>query len=275
MVTPDGVRLYVRISGSGPDTVVVPGAAWLARDFERLTPGRTIIFFDPRGRGGSDAVDSTRLGIEQEVRDLEFVRTQLGLDRITLIGWSYLGAVVALYAADYPDHVDRLVQIGPMPPTDELADYEGVRGSPADSTDRAFVAELVRMGRPRVDPVGYCREYVTRMMIRPMMGRPAAASRMQIDPCMYWNEWPDQIQAKLRHVIPADWDYSERARRVSAPVLTVHGTQDPNAPVEGGRAWVALVQDGRLVEIEGVGHGPWLEAPDEFFGAVDAFLREG
>jgi len=275
LVTPDGVRLYVRVSGSGPDTVVVPLAAWLAKDFERLTPGRTIIFFDPQGRGGSDAVDTTRLGIEQEVRDLEFVRAQLGLDRITLVGWSYLGAVVALYAADHPDRVGRVVQIGPMPPTDELAGYEGVRGSPADSTDRAFLNELVRTGRPSADPVGYCREYMMRMMIRPMMGRPEAASRTQIDPCIYWNEWPEQLQSKIRHVIPADWDYTESAARITAPVLIVHGTEDPNAPIEGGRAWAALVQRGRLVEIEGAGHAPWLEAPDELFAAVDTFLREG
>jgi proline iminopeptidase len=220
-------------------------------------------------------VDSTRLGIDHEVRDLEFVRAQLGLDRLTLIGWSYLGAVVALYAAEHPNRVDRLVQIGPMPPSDELVGYEGVRGSPADSTDRAFLAELVRAGRSASDPVGYCREYTMRLMIRPMMGRPDAAARARLDPCMYWNEWPEQLQIKIRHVVPADWDYTEQARRVTAPVLVVHGTEDPNSPVEGGRAWAALVQDGRLVEIEGVGHAPWLEAPDELFGAIESFLRDG
>jgi pimeloyl-ACP methyl ester carboxylesterase len=162
-----------------------------------------------------------------------------------------------------------------MPPTNELAGYEGVRGSPADSTDRAFMNQLVRTGRPSADPVGYCREYMMRLMIRPMMGRPEAASRAQLDPCIYWNEWPDQLQSKIRHVIPADWDYTESARRITVPVLIVHGTEDPNAPVEGGRAWAALFQRGRMVEIEGAGHAPWLEAPDETFGAIDSFLREG
>jgi pimeloyl-ACP methyl ester carboxylesterase len=114
-----------------------------------------------------------------------------------------------------------------------------------------------------------------RLMIRPMMGRPEAAARAQIDPCIYWNEWPDQLALKLRHVVPAEWDFTDRARRVAAPVLIVHGTADPNAAVEGGRAWSELIPGARLVEIEGVGHGPWLEAPNEFFGALEAFLREG
>lgn len=276
VVTPDGVRLYVRISGSGPDTVIVPAAVWLARDFGPLTAGRTLIFFDPRGRGGSDAVlDTARLGIEHDLEDIEFIRQAFGVERISLIGWSYLGAVVALYAAEHPDRVRRIVQIGPMAPTTELSRFEGVRGSPPDSADRAFLADLVQSGRPGVDPVGYCREYMMRMMMRPMMGRPDSAARAQIDPCTHWNEWPDQLFQKLRYVVPAEWDYTDRAPLVSAPVLTIHGTADPNAGVEGGRAWAALLPNARLVEIEGVGHAPWLEAPEQFFAEVDAFLRGG
>lgn len=275
-LTPDGVRLYVRVSGSGPDTVIVPAGVWLARDFAPLTAGRTLIFFDPRSRGGSDAVlDPERMGIEREIEDIDFIRRTFGLERVSLIGWSYLGAVVALYAAEHPDHVERVVQIGPMAPTRELSVYEGVRGSPPDSADRALLAELAESGRQAADPVGYCREYLMRMMIRPMMGRPDSAARARIDPCTYANEWPDRLYATVRHVLPAAWDYTERAGRVSAPVLTLHGTADPNAAVEGGRAWAELIPNARLVELEGVGHAPWLEAPEEFFREVDAFLRGG
>jgi pimeloyl-ACP methyl ester carboxylesterase len=276
VVTPEGVRLYVRVVGSGPDTVIVPLGMYLAREFGPLTPGRTLIFFDPRSRGGSDAVlDSTRLGIEREVEDIEFIRETFGVTRVSLIGWSYMGAVVALYAADHPDRVRRVVQVGPTAPTTELGTFEGTRGSPPDSADRAFIDGLVQEGRPAVDPVGYCREYLMRMMIRPMMGRPESAARMKADPCVYWNEWPSQVYRTLRHVRSSEWDYSERARLVSAPVLTIHGTADPNAAIEGGRAWAALIPNARLVEIEGVGHGPWLEASDHFFGEVDAFLGGG
>lgn len=276
LVTPDGIQLYVRVSGSGPDTVIVPAAAWLARDFGPLSHGRTLVFFDPRGRGGSDAVvDTAQIGIEHEIRDIDFVRAQLGLESVSLIGWSYLGAVVALYAAEHPERVDRIVQVGPMPPTNELPEVEDVRGSPPDSADRAFLEGLVESGRRDADPVGYCREYLTRMMIRPMMGRPDSAAGARIDPCTYWNEWPDQLFALIPHLIPAEWDYTDQARQVSAPVLTIHGTDDPNAPVEGGRAWAQLLPNARLMEFEGVGHAPWLEAPDRFFSVVDAFLPGG
>lgn len=276
VTTPDGVRLYVRVAGTGPDTVIVPAAAWLARDLGPLVPGRTLIFFDPRGRGASDAVlDTARLGLELEIGDIDFVREQFGIERLSLIGWSYLGAVVALYAAEHPEHVKRVVQVGPMAPTTELARIEGVRGSPPDSTDRALVADLRRSDLPTTNPVAYCREYAMRMMIRPMMGRPEAAAGARLDPCLYSNEWPDNLFRMIPYVVPREWDYTDRARRVVAPVLIVHGSNDPNAAIEGGRAWGDLIPSAQLLEIEGVGHAPWLEAPDEFFKAVDEFLRGG
>lgn len=276
VTTEDGLRLYVRTLGHGPDTVLIPASVWLARDMTRLAPGRTLIFYDPRGRGGSDYVrDSTHIGIEWDLRDMEAVRSHFAIDEMSLVGWSYLGAVVVLYAAEHPDHVRRVVQIGPMPPHSDLPEITDQRGSPPDSSDLAYMARLRREGLPEVDPPAYCRAYTRIRMMRPMMGRPEASDGARIDPCTYWNEWPAQLFRTVRHLIPQVWDFTERARQVQAPVLTVHGTQDPNAPVEGGRAWASLIPGARLVELEGVGHGPWLEAPERFFDEVDAFLGDG
>lgn len=273
VTTGDSLRLYARVVGHGPDTVVIPASAWLARDVAPLARGRTLIFYDPRGRGASHYVrDTTHMGIEWEIRDLESVRAHFGLRRMSLVGWSYLGAIVALYAAEYPDHVRRIVQVGPMPPRSETAGTNDQRGSPPDSADLAYLASLRRTGLPDTDPPAYCRAYLRLVMIRPMMGRPEAAARARIDPCAHWNEWPQQLGRTVRHLIPEEWDFTDRASRIAAPVLTVHGTDDPNAPVEGGREWISSIPDARLLELEGVGHAPWLEAPETFFREVDAFL---
>lgn len=272
----DSLRLYARIVGHGPDTVLIPASAWLARDVTRLAPGRTLVFYDPRGRGGSDYVrDSTHMGIEWELRDMEAVRSHFGIQEMSVMGWSYLGAVVALYAAEHPEHVRRVVQIGPMPPHSNLPEVTEQRGSPPDSSDLAYLARLRDEGLPEADPPAYCRAYMRIQMIRPMMGRPEAADEARIDPCMYWNEWPEQLFRGVAHLIPQEWDFTERARQVQAPVLTVHGAQDPNAPIEGGREWASLIPEARLVMLEGVGHAPWLEAPEEFFDEVDRFLGGG
>src|SRR5262249_26580117 len=118
----EGLRLYARIVANGPDTVIIPASMYLFRDFARLAEGRTVIFYDPRGRGASDAVlDPSRLGIAYEIADLEAVRAHFDVPRVSLVGWSYMGAVVALYAAKYPQHVERVVQIAPGAPRSETA----------------------------------------------------------------------------------------------------------------------------------------------------------
>lgn len=74
-----GLKLYARVVGQGPVTVIVPGAAYLVRDFARLAKGRTLIFYDPRSRGASDLVlDRARLGVERDIEDLEAVRATSG-----------------------------------------------------------------------------------------------------------------------------------------------------------------------------------------------------
>src|SRR6266542_4650500 len=92
----DGLRLRYCTLGTGADVVVIPGACWLNVDWEPLLPGRMLVFYDSRGRGGADTVtDQTKLGLRQEVQDLEALRQHLGLHPFCLIAWAYLAAVVA------------------------------------------------------------------------------------------------------------------------------------------------------------------------------------
>src|SRR5579864_1717496 len=53
----DGARLYYTKVGNGPRRVILPGRLFLLPDFLRLARGRTLIFYDMRNRGLSDAVD--------------------------------------------------------------------------------------------------------------------------------------------------------------------------------------------------------------------------
>ena len=64
----------------------------------------------------------------------------------------------------------------------------------------------------------------------------------------------------------------ERYAALRIPVLTIHGTQDRNAPYGGGREWVAHLPEARLLTVRGAGHMPWLENPGAVFPAIDSFL---
>ena len=140
---------------------------------------------------------------------MEAVRTHFGIDRASLIGWSYLGAVVALYAADHPEHVRAVVQIGPMAPRRETSTVPDRRGSPPDSADLRRLAHLDKAGLPTTDPVRYCREVARVRLLRPMMGRPEAAARTKMDPLSVLGQWPTSCST-LARTLPADWDYTDR-----------------------------------------------------------------
>jgi pimeloyl-ACP methyl ester carboxylesterase len=55
-------------------------------------------------------------------------------------------------------------------------------------------------------------------------------------------------------------------------VLVLHGKMDRNAPYGSGREWASLLPNARLVTFEKAAHAPWIEAPDQVFGAIETFL---
>jgi pimeloyl-ACP methyl ester carboxylesterase len=65
----------------------------------------------------------------------------------------------------------------------------------------------------------------------------------------------------------------EDVARVTVPVLTIHGTQDRNAPYGGGRQWALELPNARLLTINAAAHQVWVDAPAAVLGAVDTFLR--
>jgi proline iminopeptidase len=276
VVADDGVSLRYRMIGEGGEAVIVANtAAWLEEEFAVLAHDRTVIFFDARNRGGSDRVtDPQRIGMDREVRDIDEVRRHLGFDRVALIGWSYVGALVTLYARDYPDRVSRLVLIGALPPQTGTMAYGRGRGAGPDTAGVARIAALRAGEVDRSDPTGFCREHVRAVDLPPRMGSYRAIGRYRSDPCRFENEWPANLSAAVGAVIGqlGAWDWRPGLGDVRAPALVVHGTED-FVPIEGAVEWATALPDARIVRVAGAGHLPWLEAPEAVLGAIDTFLR--
>ncbi len=60
----------------------------------------------------------------------------------------------------------------------------------------------------------------------------------------------------------AEFDLRDRLPEISAPVLAVAGSRDTATPTDSLRQLAEHVQDGRLVELEGVAHLAPAEAPE-------------
>lgn len=254
--------------------LLVPGGLFLEEALAPLAERRQVIFYDMRGRGRSEPVtDPGSLGLEREVEDLERTRRWSGAERVSLLGFSYLGAVVALYAAAHPARVERLIQISPLAPR-RRAPYAL---SPPELAPEG-AAELRRLesaGTPRSDPSRYCEAWWRHHLPAYAAGEPTAEILdMLRTSCRYTNEQPDRFLATLAAVFAEhrDWDFREEARRVQARTLVIHGREDRVAPLEGAREWVRLLPEARLLEIGATGHLVALERTAAVLAALEVFL---
>jgi pimeloyl-ACP methyl ester carboxylesterase len=274
---PDGVRLYYEKLGSGPRTIIVPGRLFLARELAALGRRHTLILYDMRNRGRSSRVeDGELLTIQKDVEDLEAVRRHFRVERFVPVGYSYLGFMVVLYAMAHPDRVDRVVQLGPVPRRFDteypasLLHRDAV--PPVDSGVAARLDSLKRAGWAREHPREFCRESQA-LRVR-LVGDPARAARL-MDPCDMPNEWPVNLERHFEHHFAAVQRLDvpvESVRRVRAPVLTIHGTWDRNAPYAAGREWALTLPDARLITVEGAAHQVTVDAPEIVIPAIDVFV---
>lgn len=90
----------------------------------------------------------------------------------------------------------------------------------------------------------------------------------------------ERLGVPLPHDLPGDEELplfsAEKMRRVQAPVLLLHGTEDELIPFENAKALFAAAPSGRrlLVPIEGAGHNNLIAVrPDLYFDAVRTFIR--
>lgn len=123
----NGIRLAYRAWGEGTtDGVPVvllhclgeDGEDWRGPLVSQLGAAHPIYAPDLRGHGDSDWPGE--YGLEQVRDDVRGLLDALGLDRVILIGHSYGSIVAYLFAAAYPERVDRLVleETGALLPQD-------------------------------------------------------------------------------------------------------------------------------------------------------------
>jgi pimeloyl-ACP methyl ester carboxylesterase len=276
VTTDDGVRLFAQILGEGPQVVLIPNGYYLFDALSRFEKGRTLVFFDPRNRGRSDAItDRSKLerGIRHDVDDLDAIRRHLGAARVDVIGHSYMGVTAALYAMNRPDRTGRVVQIDAAPgdPSKQYpAHLTNVDGTLRDVFTR--IGELQKE-RSSMAAVEFCRRFWA--ILRELyVLHPSDAARLAWEPCHLPNEggfmkqYTDFVLPSIQALNLSDADYA----RATAPVLAIHGRQDRSAPYGGGREWALRLPNARLITVENAAHVPWIEEPDEVFGAIGAFL---
>jgi proline iminopeptidase len=264
VATPDGAELYVRTIGSGAP-VIVPLACW-CQEYETLAGNNQVVLYDPRGRGRSSPLVCGCVSFEADVRDLECVREHLDLDMFALVGWGYYGGVAARYAMLYPEYVARMALVASTP----------VRGGSLfravqEEENARLQCSAPELMREMASGAPYTSERMRAFWDALVRTRTAAPPRRF--PFHLENERPENaltlVAAAMRS--RGDWDWSADARAIDAPVLAIGGAADVLQDVVC-REWVKALPNARAIVMEGVGHFPWLEAPNRYFEILHQFL---
>jgi proline iminopeptidase len=274
-----GVQLFVKEIGRGSPVVVLHGGPgldmnYLVDDLAPLADRHRLIFYDQRGGGRSTL--STGVTADQHVADLDRLRRQLRLRRLTLLGHSWGGGLAALYAIAHPDRVDRLILADAIP-----ARRSGLQGYRQELESRLTEDELARYrdalalrehARSPDEHVAACRAFWG-VFARAYFSDPAAASRDKGDLCAVPGEAIANGLAANESVMGrlGDYDWRAAASRLRVPVLVIHGARDP-IRLDNAREWADTIPNAKLVVIPDAGHMSYVEQPDRFFSAVEAFL---
>ena len=243
-------------------------------DLTPLMKRHTVIMYDQRGGGRSQIIhDPSLLEAEDHVDDLEALREHLGLERMTIIGESWGAGLALLYATKYPERVNRIVFLGPMPPTRSMM----TRRLDQVNDKTGFYQRLAEMRRAMPsssDPIGLCRamfaEYLKAYFVdeAAMARRRGSSCDAPAEGVRNYQTVNDATFASL-----GDWDFLPLLRRLSVPALVIEGAGS-TPTLESVRAWAAELPNHSFVLVPDAGHFPQVENPERFFAVVERFLSE-
>lgn len=212
--------------------------AWWAPLLERVPPGVRAIAYDLRGRGGTRGPLGDGSFASHAADLAAFVRA-LGLARFALAGHS-LGTAVALeYALGRPRGLGALVAVSPTWVDGMPESYAAPEHQESLAGDPAYFEAALRAITPAAP-----RDALWERIVEEGRKQSLETALAAIDALVAWS--------------PGD-----RLREIGVPATVIVGALDPlTTPAVAERAAEALGTE--LVVMDGVGHGPMLEAPDRF-----------
>ena len=285
-----GMMIYYEIIGHGPPLMIVHGGPGASHDYFlpyllALARQNRLIFIDERGSGRSEKLDDP-IGytVENMVEDVEAVRRELGLGKVSLLGHSYGGVLAQAYALKYQQNLTHLILASTFASTSAL--------------NEVFVQMKQKMP-PDI------RDHINKLEAQGLFGqgKPWERSRYTVE---YMNAaWGDGYFPYLyqRHPDPnydpvalgvASWDlyrkmwgshgefvidgnlksveYVDKISTIKVPTLIIAGDHDECDP-SLSRQMNSKIAGSKLVILPASGHMTFVDQPIQFTRAVEEFLQ--
>jgi proline iminopeptidase len=265
----NGVTLFTRTVGEGPDVVVLHGGPGAHHDyllpyFDRLASGRRLRYYDQRGGGRSPIDRHVSAGWREHVADLLALLEAWDISRATLLGFSWGALLALLFAISRPDRVALLALVSPAAPS-LRGRKEFERCFAARAADPALRAARERLARSELrehDPKAYAR-LKFELAVAPYFKDPSRACGLT----------PFRVTGRIQRAVwesLGDYDLREAIGRIRTPTIVLHGRHDP-MPLTGSQE-IARLLGAPLIIFEDSGHVPYVEEPERFTAVLNRYL---
>jgi pimeloyl-ACP methyl ester carboxylesterase len=281
----DGPVHYIDFGGEGEPLLMVHGLGGSALNWMAVGPALAeryhAIAIDLVGFGETPLFRrSATVSANAELVN-EFIEKVIGKP-VVLMGNSMGGHIAVIEAADHPRQVGECILVDPAVPI-PLA--QARRPDPAMLGVAAAVsipglAEVIFERRLRdLDAETLVQRSLALVCADPSRVRPAVVEahvqltreRGQLGPQGSRAFIQASRSIALRMADPRFW---ARVKKVKAPTLVIHGSLDRVIPIAAARDLVRRRPDWTLRVLEGVGHVPMMETPDQFLSVVREWLAD-
>ncbi|MGH2985431.1 MAG: alpha/beta fold hydrolase [Solirubrobacterales bacterium] len=264
----------VQVVEEGPELRSRPGAPivllhcyscslhWFDELAPMLARRHRVIRIDLLGHGGSQK-PSSGYEIEEQAALVAGALDELGVDGAVVVGHSMGFSVAVALATQASQLVDRVVNIGEGPTDDSCSVPFGARLGYTPVLGQA----MWRLTPSFAIEDGYGEAFAPDYDLAE--GFPNSDQVVDDFRAMTYTSFDEAEDATGDYVGAISLD--DRMRQTAVPLLSIFGAEDRICEPEESQAAYAAVPGARVAEIEGAGHSPNVERPQETAALVQEF----
>ena len=265
-------RIHVREQGGdGPAIVLMHGFPDSHHLYDRLVPylrGRHIVTFDFLGWGESEKPANYDYTFAHQVGDLDAVVNGLGLGRVVLVAHDASGPAGINWALDHPEGTAGIVALNtfyslqpeaPPKPPEAIRLFSDPNYARLTEHFAASPREFRWLYEFQVG--GFILDDDVRKEFVPLLYRQFEATPSTLQPFLALNR-------DLNAAVVANTERATELATFPAPVRFAFGERDQYLDPALARSLAGLFGRGEVILIEGAGHFPQLDAPQETANAI-------
>jgi pimeloyl-ACP methyl ester carboxylesterase len=272
----NGFRIHYEVRGQGPVLMALTNSWGLSHEalramYRPLEEKLTLVYFDPRGMGGSGPVrEKADRGLAAVRADFQALRAHLKLEKVNAIGWSN-GAINLIWLAhEHPETLSSAIFLHGVASSGP-EDTKAVQAQHPELMKK-YLALMAATSKPGLSVAEqnalqrkmWLEDYFPTLCADPVKGKAVAAEVFR-DAQL---SWPHAEYANEE--LPA-FDARDELATIRVRSLVIAGAHDL-LPPERVKVLADRLPDARFVVFERSGHFSPREEPEAFEAAVYRFL---